>query len=50
MGSKIPDILKSQDISRFAQRAAQVEKAKPVIAYWCMLTNAAIKTLELIVL
>ncbi|KAL8741141.1 MAG: hypothetical protein Q9190_006224 [Brigantiaea leucoxantha] len=35
MGSKIPDILKSQDISRFAQRAAQVEKAKPVIAYWC---------------
>jgi len=27
--------LKSADIARFVQRAGQVEKAKPVVAYWC---------------
>ncbi|KAG7005923.1 vacuolar protein sorting-associated protein vts1 [Physcia stellaris] len=31
----IPAALKSADIARFAQRAAQLEKAKPVVAYWC---------------
>ncbi|KAH0539116.1 hypothetical protein FGG08_004354 [Glutinoglossum americanum] len=35
MATNIPPKLKSADISRFAMRAAQVEKAKPVIAYWC---------------
>lgn len=35
MASGIPAALKSADIARFAQRAGQVEKAKPSIAYWC---------------
>ncbi|KAI9866625.1 MAG: hypothetical protein M1813_001177 [Trichoglossum hirsutum] len=35
MASNIPPGLKSADISRFMLRATQVEKAKPVIAYWC---------------
>ncbi|MCJ1479058.1 hypothetical protein MMC13_007742 [Lambiella insularis] len=35
MASTIPTALKSADITRFAIRAAQVEKAKPVIGYWC---------------
>ncbi|KAI9878018.1 MAG: hypothetical protein M1830_002138 [Pleopsidium flavum] len=35
MAGSIPASLKSADISRFVQRAAQVEKAKPVVAYWC---------------
>ncbi|KAL8734143.1 MAG: hypothetical protein Q9166_001628 [cf. Caloplaca sp. 2 TL-2023] len=35
MATGIPAALKSADIARFAQRAGQVEKAKPSIAYWC---------------
>ncbi|KAL8852896.1 MAG: hypothetical protein Q9221_002272 [Calogaya cf. arnoldii] len=35
MASSIPAALKSADIIRYAQRAGQVEKAKPSIAYWC---------------
>ncbi|KAL9005211.1 MAG: hypothetical protein Q9188_002010 [Gyalolechia gomerana] len=35
MAASIPAPLKSADIARFAQRAGQVEKAKPSIAYWC---------------
>ncbi|KAL8839180.1 MAG: hypothetical protein Q9176_004683 [Flavoplaca citrina] len=35
MALSIPAALKSADITRFAQRAGQVEKAKPAIAYWC---------------
>ncbi|KAJ5115424.1 hypothetical protein NUU61_001183 [Penicillium alfredii] len=35
MASNIPAGLKSADIGRFALRAAQIEKAKPVVAYWC---------------
>lgn len=35
MASSLPAALKSADITRFAQRAGQVEKAKPSIAYWC---------------
>lgn len=35
MAATIPPALKAADIARFAQRAGQVEKAKPVIAYWC---------------
>ena len=36
MVTVVPAALKSADITRFAIRAAQVEKAKPPIAYWCM--------------
>ncbi|KAF2141913.1 uncharacterized protein K452DRAFT_228315 [Aplosporella prunicola CBS 121167] len=35
MASKIPPGLRPADISRFAVRAAQLEKVKPVISYWC---------------
>ncbi|KAJ6101909.1 Vacuolar protein sorting-associate Vta1 N-terminal [Penicillium sp. IBT 16267x] len=35
MASSIPAGVRSADIGRFALRAAQLEKAKPVIAYWC---------------
>ncbi|KAJ5964858.1 Vacuolar protein sorting-associate Vta1 N-terminal [Penicillium vulpinum] len=35
MASNIPAGLRSADIGRFAIRAAQIEKAKPVVAYWC---------------
>lgn len=35
MASSIPASLKAADIGRFAVRAAQLEKAKPVVAYWC---------------
>lgn len=35
MAAAIPPALKAADIPRFAQRAGQVEKAKPVVAYWC---------------
>ena len=36
MAATVPNSLKSADITRFASRAAQVEKAKPAVAYWCM--------------
>ncbi|KAJ5486594.1 hypothetical protein N7530_000894 [Penicillium desertorum] len=35
MASNIPAGLRSADIGRFAIRATQIEKAKPVVAYWC---------------
>lgn len=35
MTSKIPAGLKAADITRFATRAVQLEKFKPVISYWC---------------
>lgn len=35
MTSKIPAGLKAADITRFATRATQLEKFKPVISYWC---------------
>ncbi|KAK7540786.1 Vta1 like-domain-containing protein [Phyllosticta citribraziliensis] len=35
MPPQIPAGLKPADISRFALRASQLEKIKPVIAYWC---------------
>lgn len=35
MAANIPTSLRTADIGRFAIRAAQLEKAKPVIAYWC---------------
>jgi vacuolar protein sorting-associated protein VTA1 len=36
MAASIPPSLKAADITRFAQRAAQLETAKPVIAYYCI--------------
>jgi hypothetical protein len=36
MALPLPAKLKATaDITRFAQRAAQLEKLKPAIAYWC---------------
>jgi vacuolar protein sorting-associated protein VTA1 len=35
MAKIIPACLRSTDIGLFAMRAAQIEKTKPVIAYWC---------------
>ncbi|PLN78418.1 DUF605-domain-containing protein [Aspergillus taichungensis] len=35
MASTVPASLKSADIGRYALRAAQLESARPVIAYWC---------------
>jgi hypothetical protein len=36
MATHIPDKLKAADLIRFIVRAAQLEKVKPVMAYWCM--------------
>jgi hypothetical protein len=36
MTTHIPDKLKAADLMRFIVRAAQLEKVKPVMAYWCM--------------
>ncbi|RMZ84987.1 hypothetical protein DV738_g185, partial [Chaetothyriales sp. CBS 135597] len=35
MAASVPAGLKTADISRFAVRAGQLEKAKPIAAYWC---------------
>ncbi|EHL02293.1 putative Vacuolar protein sorting-associated protein VTA1 like protein [Glarea lozoyensis 74030] len=35
MAANIPPKLKTADLTRFIVRAAQLEKAKPVISYWC---------------
>ncbi|KAG9232649.1 Vta1 like-domain-containing protein [Amylocarpus encephaloides] len=35
MAANIPAKLKTADLTRFIVRAGQLEKAKPVIAYWC---------------
>jgi vacuolar protein sorting-associated protein VTA1 len=35
MAASIPPSLKAADLSRFAQRASQLETAKPIIAYYC---------------
>jgi hypothetical protein len=38
MAAQLPAKLKTTaDVTRFAQRAAQLEKVKPAIAYWCKL-------------
>ena len=36
MAGNFPPKLKAADLSRFAARAAQLEKLKPVVTYWCM--------------
>lgn len=35
MAANIPAGLKSAAITPFLVRAAQLEKAKPIISYWC---------------
>ncbi|KAJ9502213.1 hypothetical protein H2202_002277 [Exophiala xenobiotica] len=35
MSAQVPAALKAADITRFAHRAAQLEKPKPILAYWC---------------
>ena len=35
MAGIVPAPLKTADVSRFALRAGQLEKAKPVVAYYC---------------
>ena len=45
MAASIPDALKSADVTRFATRAAQVEKAKPAVAYWCKREHVVLLTL-----
>jgi len=35
MTSTVPAALKAADITRYAVRAAQLEKVKPPVAYWC---------------
>ncbi|KKZ60169.1 hypothetical protein EMCG_05091 [[Emmonsia] crescens] len=35
MAANIPAKLKAADITRFVTRASQLEKVKPVVAYWC---------------
>lgn len=35
MASSLPAKIKTPDIARFAHRAAQLESAKPIVAYWC---------------
>jgi hypothetical protein len=37
MAANIPSPLKAADLTKFIIRAAQLEKAKPVVAYWCEL-------------
>jgi hypothetical protein len=49
MAAVIPPALKAADIARFAQRAGQLEKAEPVVAYWCKNAKSA-GVLELIVI
>lgn len=36
MAGPIPAKLKGLNIAPFAHRAAQLDKVKPIIAYWCM--------------
>ncbi|KAJ2897703.1 Vacuolar protein sorting-associated protein [Zalerion maritima] len=35
MAATLPASLKAADLTRFAHRASQLEKFKPVVAYWC---------------
>ncbi|KAK4957841.1 hypothetical protein LTR66_013208, partial [Elasticomyces elasticus] len=35
MAANIPAALRSADITRFAHRATQLEKIKPIVTYWC---------------
>jgi hypothetical protein len=39
MATQVPAGLKTADITRFVHRASQLENAKPIVAYWCMLGN-----------
>ena len=39
MADAIPGKLKSLQLAPFAKRAAQLEKFKPIITYWCELSS-----------
>lgn len=45
MATNIPAKLKAADLTRFIVRAAQLETAKPVVAYWCKLSDLLMKLL-----
>ena len=47
MAAQVPAALKAADLTRFAHRAAQLEKPKPIIAYWCMPPVAPCPKLQL---
>ena len=36
MAASLPAMLKIKEITPFVTRAAQLEKYKPIVAYWCM--------------
>jgi hypothetical protein len=36
MADAIPTKLKGLQLAPFAKRAAQLEKFKPIVTYWCM--------------
>jgi vacuolar protein sorting-associated protein VTA1 len=38
MATNLPPKLKTPEITRYVRRAAQLQEAKPVIAYWCKCT------------
>lgn len=46
MATNIPATIKSTELGRFATRAAQVEKAKPIIAYWCTYNSLTKEALD----
>lgn len=39
MAANVPPQLKPAGITPFVVRAVQLESAKPVIAYWCMMSH-----------
>lgn len=48
MADKLPAALrKNADIARFAIRAAQLEKVKPAVAYWCKKWHEYVLSIEL---
>lgn len=50
MAAAIPPPLKTADIARFAHRAGQLEKAKPVVAYYCKIAYVSRNDSELTLL
>ncbi|TKA63652.1 hypothetical protein B0A49_07983 [Cryomyces minteri] len=35
MAARVPAKMKSADVTRFAHRAAQLDRYKPIVSYWC---------------
>ena len=44
MAANLPEKLRTAEISRFALRAAQLEKIKPIISYWCKFAGQSLET------